>query len=68
MLSLPSDGEAVAPAHAHAARYFTRPGIAYVPIRDAPPARWALIWRTATESTLIRALARVAADIGTLAG
>ncbi|WP_188191892.1 LysR family transcriptional regulator [Nonomuraea sp. SYSU D8015] len=66
MLPLLSNGEAVSPAHAHAARYFARPDIAYVPIRDAPSARWALIWRTATESHLIRAFARVAADIGAL--
>lgn len=66
MLPLLANGEAVSPAHAHAARYFARPDIAYVPIRDAPPAQWALIWRTAARSDLIQAFARVAADRGAL--
>ncbi|QYC45513.1 HTH-type transcriptional regulator GltC [Nonomuraea coxensis DSM 45129] len=64
MLPLLSNGEAVSPVHAHAARYFPRPDIAYVPIHDAPPARWALIWRTTPQSDLIQDLARTAHRIG----
>jgi hypothetical protein len=43
-----------------------RPDLAYVPIRDAPPGRWALVWRTATETALIRGFAETARDLGTL--
>lgn len=50
MLPLLSNGEAVSPAHAHAARYFARPDILYVPVHGAPPARWALIWHASTRS------------------
>ncbi|TYB57419.1 LysR family transcriptional regulator [Nonomuraea sp. PA05] len=64
MLPLLSNGEAVSPAHAHAARYFPRPDITYVPIHDAPPARWALIWRTAAQSDLVRDLAHTATRLG----
>ncbi|MGW4462141.1 LysR family transcriptional regulator [Micromonospora sp. NPDC004704] len=60
MIPILVTGEAVSPVHAHAARYYSRPDIAYVPIRDAPPARWALIWRAGAETELIRAFARTA--------
>ncbi|MEV4800097.1 LysR family transcriptional regulator [Nonomuraea sp. NPDC049421] len=60
LLPILSNGEAVALVHSHAARYHARPDIAYVPVRDAPPARWALLWRTAAETDLIRSFARAA--------
>ncbi|WP_410583440.1 LysR family transcriptional regulator [Amycolatopsis sp. lyj-108] len=53
-------GEAVSPVHAHSIRY--SPGISFVPIDDAPPARWALVWRTDAATDLIRAFARTARD------
>ncbi|MEV4568979.1 LysR family transcriptional regulator [Nonomuraea sp. NPDC049419] len=62
MIPVIAGGEAVSPVHMHAARYMTRSDIAYVPIRDAPLARWALIWRTAAETDLIRALAQTAKE------
>jgi uncharacterized protein YuzE len=49
--------------HIHAARYMTRSDIAYIPIHDAPLAHWALIWRTAAETDLIRALAQTAHEV-----
>ncbi|MEU6743754.1 LysR family transcriptional regulator [Streptosporangium sandarakinum] len=64
MLPLLSNGEAVSPAHAHAARYFARPDILYVPIHDAPPARWALIWHASTRSELVQGLVEVAHRLG----
>lgn len=64
MLPLLSNGEAVSPAFAHGARYFSRPDIAYVPIHDAPPARWALIWCTNSPSETIQHFAQTAQDLG----
>lgn len=57
MIPILSNGEAVAVVHSHASRNYARADLAYVPIRDAPPARWALLWRTATETDLIRSFA-----------
>ncbi|WP_031488080.1 LysR family transcriptional regulator [Streptomyces bicolor] len=48
--------------HADGPRYYQRPGIVYLPIEDAPPGRWALIWRTAAETELVRAYVRAAED------
>jgi DNA-binding transcriptional LysR family regulator len=60
VLAVVSAGAAVVPIQAEASRYYAWPGIAYVPIRDAQPSRWALIWRTAGETALVRAFADVA--------
>ncbi|WCN81753.1 LysR family transcriptional regulator [Micromonospora sp. LH3U1] len=60
MIPILATGEAVSPVHAQAARYYARPDIAYVPIHDAPPARWGLIWRTGNETELIRSFAGTA--------
>ncbi|NGN67377.1 LysR family transcriptional regulator [Streptomyces sp. A7024] len=48
--------------HSDAPRYYRRPGIVYIPIEDAPLGRWALLWRTAGETALVRAYAQVAAE------
>lgn len=57
MLPVLSSGEAISPVHAHAVRYASRPDITYRPITDAPPARWALVWRTSAETPTICDLA-----------
>ncbi|MEU4608013.1 LysR family transcriptional regulator [Kribbella sp. NPDC023972] len=66
MIPLLANGEAVSPAFAHSIRYFARPDLAYVPIHDAPLGRWALVWRTATETELIRTFAETARTLGPL--
>ncbi len=67
MTPILTSGEAVSPVHSQATRYHTHPQIAYVPITDAPLAQWAPIWRTATETSLIRAFAQAIEDTGPLA-
>ncbi|MFC7714983.1 LysR family transcriptional regulator [Nonomuraea recticatena] len=67
MLPILSSGEAVSPVHAHGTRYAARPDIAFVPIHDAAPARWALVWRSAAETGLIRDFAEIVHDLGPLA-
>ncbi|SDJ65878.1 hypothetical protein SAMN05421874_102594 [Nonomuraea maritima] len=60
-------GEAVSLFPAHMRRYWSRPDIAYLLVSDIDTLRYALVWRTETENDLIRALARIAADLGPLA-
>ncbi|MFE9779386.1 LysR substrate-binding domain-containing protein [Streptomyces sp. NPDC005775] len=59
MLPILSNDEAVAFVHSHASRSYARADLVYVPVHDAPPAHWALLWRTATETELIRSFAHV---------
>ncbi|GAA2404933.1 hypothetical protein GCM10010191_10850 [Actinomadura vinacea] len=65
ILTIVGTGEAVHHLGAHAARYYARPGVLYLPLRDTPRLRWGLVWRSDAETEPIRALARVARDLGT---
>lgn len=56
-------GQSVALVQAEAADYYQWPDIRNVPIRDAEPSRWALVWRTGAETPLVRAFAQAAADV-----
>ncbi|SDK40368.1 LysR family transcriptional regulator [Streptomyces indicus] len=49
---------------AHVARYGARPDLAYLPIPDARPLRWSLVWHTESETEPVRALARVVREMG----
>ncbi|MET7320313.1 LysR family transcriptional regulator [Streptomyces sp. NPDC005549] len=61
-------GEAISLVHGDAARYYQWHGLRYLRPYDAPTASWALIWPTAGETGLVRALARAARDTGPLTG
>ncbi|MEU4218772.1 LysR family transcriptional regulator [Actinoplanes sp. NPDC026623] len=56
-------GQAVIAGVAEAARFYPWPDLLYLPIRDAPPIEWALVWQTSTESRLQRALAQAVLDL-----
>jgi ABC-type amino acid transport substrate-binding protein len=61
-LSAVSSGQATAGVTAEAAAFYPWPSLAFVPIHDAPRCQWAFAWRTSSETPLIRAFARAAAD------
>lgn len=46
-----------------AQHYYGRPDISYLPIADAPPYRWGLIWRTSATNERIRAFVRSCATL-----
>ncbi|MEV7520563.1 LysR family transcriptional regulator [Streptomyces sp. NPDC091371] len=55
-------GQMACPVNAHVPRYYTPPGIAFLPIHDAPVTEWALVWNTADESARLRAFLQTAQD------
>jgi DNA-binding transcriptional LysR family regulator len=63
MLSLIGAGQGMFPVPAHAARFDTRPDIAYIPIRDGLRRERRFIWRTTAETHRIRAFTQVAVDV-----
>ncbi|MGH1563232.1 LysR family transcriptional regulator [Mumia sp. DW29H23] len=65
ILTVVAAGDAVSTLNAHVLRYYTHPGVTFVPIDDAPLTEWVLAWSTERESTEIRAFAEVAAGLGT---
>ncbi|MFD3512538.1 LysR family transcriptional regulator [Streptomyces sp. NPDC058657] len=62
-LVLVAAGKGALLAPAHAATYYRRPGIAYVPFVDAAPVGHGLVWRTGDETQALRAFARTAAEV-----
>jgi len=57
-----SAGQAVLACAAEAARFYNWPNLVFVPVRDAPPCRWAFAWSTAGTDPLIRAFAGTAIE------
>ncbi|TQS20122.1 LysR family transcriptional regulator [Microbispora hainanensis] len=63
MLTLIGAGHGVFPVGAHARRYYVRPDVAYIPLSDAPPLRWGLLWRADNSSARVRAFVQAAGDL-----
>ncbi|MEU4228513.1 LysR family transcriptional regulator [Nonomuraea sp. NPDC026600] len=61
-------GEAVTLFPAHVTWYYPRPDIVYLPVNDMDALPYGLVWRSAAENDMIRALARVVRDLGPLPG
>ncbi|WP_336212833.1 LysR family transcriptional regulator [Nonomuraea sp. LPB2021202275-12-8] len=64
ILTLISLGEIVNLFPAHMTRYWVRPDIVYLPVRDMDALPFALVWRSGAETDLIRALAQAVRDLG----
>ncbi|WP_022890401.1 LysR family transcriptional regulator [Agromyces italicus] len=57
LLTLVAARRCVSPAGAHAAYYAAMPGVEFVPIADAPPLDWVLVWRSGADEPAVRAFA-----------
>lgn len=55
VLSLVAAARGVSPAALQAAQYHARPGIVFVPFRDAPPIEYGLIWPRIGHTARVRA-------------
>lgn len=63
VLALVAAGDVVCPVPDEGRRYYPRPGVAYVRLDDAPPVRWALVWRSSRTTPLVRALVGEASEV-----
>jgi len=63
VLSTVSAGRATAVVMGEATDFYPWPSLAFVPVRDAPPVQWGLVWRTSGETPLIRAFVQAARDV-----
>ncbi|MFC4037397.1 LysR family transcriptional regulator [Dactylosporangium siamense] len=59
-----SSGLAVSALNEHVVQYYSHPGIVLLPVVDAPPTEWALVWRTDDLHPRARALVDLAAALG----
>lgn len=55
ILALVAAGRGVFPVGEHAARFYPRPDVRYVPMPDAPPVLWAPVWLPGNDRGLVRA-------------
>jgi LysR substrate binding domain len=62
-LTLVGTGRGVLLVGAHARRYYARPDIVYVPVGDAAPLEWGLIWPADRNTARVRAFAAAANDL-----
>ncbi|MFD2764020.1 LysR family transcriptional regulator [Micromonospora eburnea] len=62
MLSLVAMGRGVLPVGEQTRRYYPRPDLAYVPIRDAPPIRRGPVWLASNSTARVREFVRAAVD------
>ncbi|MEV0681520.1 LysR family transcriptional regulator [Actinosynnema sp. NPDC050436] len=60
LMTVVVNGEGVCPLGAHAAEYFARPKIAFLPLEGAPHLEWGMVWRTAGETSRVRGFAAAA--------
>ncbi|MER7557683.1 LysR substrate-binding domain-containing protein [Nocardioides sp. NPDC126508] len=64
LLHVVSSGQALAAFGQHYPRYYSHPGIALVPVRDAPRTEWALVWRDDDLDPRTRSFIDLASSIG----
>lgn len=62
LLALIATGQGVSPMAASSERYYARPDIAFVPLRDAPHTDVAVVWRVAGATARVRAFVQAAHD------
>ncbi|WP_083880983.1 LysR family transcriptional regulator [Nocardia araoensis] len=63
LLMLIGAGRGALPVGASAAEYYARPEIVYVPIVDAKPIEWGLIWRSDNATARVRAFCTTASEV-----
>ncbi|MCB5169882.1 LysR family transcriptional regulator [Streptomyces bambusae] len=67
-LALIAAGKGAYPVGAQVVRFYRRPDLAYVPITDAPPLDWGLVWRRGNDTPLLCAFARVVTEVARTSG
>lgn len=56
--------ECLSPLNEHVLRYYTHPGVVFVPVPDVPATEWALVWRNGALNPRARGFVDVASDVG----
>lgn len=64
LVHLTATGDIVTVQPRHAARYWNRPDLRWLPVPDMLPLHYALVWRTTAETDSIRAFADVVRELG----
>ncbi|MFF8834174.1 LysR family transcriptional regulator [Streptomyces sp. NPDC015130] len=62
-----ADGDVVHLLGNQVTRFYARPDVAYVPVRDVPLLRWGLVHRADNDSPMVAAFTRIARELGAMA-
>ncbi|MFB9234490.1 hypothetical protein ACFFWC_02880 [Plantactinospora siamensis] len=62
VLTLIGAGQGTFVVGEHVTRFYARPDVVYVPLRDAPPLHWGPVWPTARETARLRAFVAAAVE------
>ncbi|MFC6013734.1 LysR family transcriptional regulator [Nocardia lasii] len=62
-LCLIGEGRGITPVAARARDYHARPDVAFLPLTDAPPFEYGLLWRTGERGPAVRTFARIVRDL-----
>ncbi|MCQ4206448.1 LysR family transcriptional regulator [Streptomyces longispororuber] len=62
VLALVAAGDVVCTVPDEGRRYHAQPDIVFLPVPDAPPVQWGLVWRTDGATPLVHALAEAATE------
>ncbi|WP_329623605.1 LysR family transcriptional regulator [Streptomyces sp. NBC_01255] len=66
LYTLVADGEVIHLLGNQVTRFYARPDVTYVPVRDTPFLRWGLVWRSDNDSPTVRSFVRIARELGTM--
>ncbi len=61
-----ADGEVIHLLGNQVTRFYARPDVTYIPVRDTPLLRWGLVWRSDNDSPMVRAFVHIARELGTM--
>ncbi|GLX17223.1 MULTISPECIES: LysR family transcriptional regulator [Streptomyces] len=66
LYTLVADGEIIHLLGNQVTRFYVRPDVTYIPVRDTPLLRWGLVWRSDNDSPMVRAFTDIAHELGTM--
>jgi DNA-binding transcriptional LysR family regulator len=62
LLTSVAAGKCLTPLNEHVVRYYSHPGVVFVPVHDAPATEWVLVWRKEELAPRVRGFVDVAAQ------
>jgi DNA-binding transcriptional LysR family regulator len=64
VLTMVAAGRCLAPLNEHVLRYYSHPGVVFLPVHDAPTTEWALVWREGGAHPRVSGLIDTATELG----